>query len=173
MKIGGFQKCKIYFSSKKGLRITAWQSWFKFTETRIRTWAEKSEMAKKAWVHYVRILMTNDRKIIHPQFLFPGFQNSNRNQGKKEFLNSHDGQKSYLLTCTSHSAHVGWRAGSGQQVTFCPSWEFKNYFFSWFLLLFRRPEKRNCECRGWYKLSGLPYILPCIAPTMNFYFRMS
>ena len=64
-------------------------------------------------LHYVRIQMTNDKKIKHPQFLFPGLQNSNWNQGKKEFLNSHDGQKSYLLTCASPPAHVGRMAGAG------------------------------------------------------------
>ena len=57
-------------------------------------------------LHYVRIQMTNDRKIKHPLFLILGLQNSNRNQGKKEFLDSHGGQKSYLLTCAEWPEQV-------------------------------------------------------------------
>ena len=33
------------------------------------------------------------------------------------------------------------------------------------------PKKKNVE--GGYKLSRLPYILPGIAPTVNFYLKMS
>ena len=80
--------------------------------------------------HYVRIQMTNDRKIKHSLLLFICHQNHNRNQGKKEFLNSHDGQKSYLLTCTGHSAHMGWRAGTGQQVTFLAIVGIQKFLFS-------------------------------------------
>ena len=93
--------------------------------------------------HSVRILITNGKKIKHSQFLCLGLQNCNRDQGKKEFLNSHDGQKSYLLTCASPPAHVGRMAGAGQQVTFLAIVGIQKFLFSLILTTILEPLKKK------------------------------
>ena len=87
------------------------------------------------YYHSVRILITNGKKIKHPQFLCLGLYNCNRDQGKKEFLNSHDGQKSYLLACTGPLAHAGRMASADLHVTFLAIVGIQKSFFSWFLLI--------------------------------------
>ena len=117
--------------------------------------------------------MTNDKKIKHSQFLLLCHQNSNRNQGKKEFLNSHDGQKSYLLTCTGHSAHVGWRAGTGQQVTFLAIVGIQKFFFPLIPITILKAWEKELGMFNFFAICNLNSHTVIRALPYNIFFKIS